>query len=267
VQDGTVVEAGSTYVALGSSFAAGPGIPPVADAAARRSERNYARLVAGALSLRLVDVTYSGATTGHLLRERQDSAPPQIEAVGPDARLVTITVGGNDLGYVGGLIGGGLRGTLAAPVRPVSGWLADRIAGSGAPASAEQVDAVAGALAEVVARVRERAPQARVVLVDYLTLVGEETRPGPGVPLTPARLDHARATAAGLAAAFARAATDSGADLVAASAASAGHAIGSADPWVTGFSLRGLRSGPAPFHPTASGMAAVADLVTGLLGG
>ena len=49
--------------ALGSSFAAGPGIEPVADRLAMRSARNYAHIVAARLGLRLTDLTVSGATT------------------------------------------------------------------------------------------------------------------------------------------------------------------------------------------------------------
>ena len=72
------------YVALGSSMAAGPGIQPTvagSPLAAGRSTRNYPHLVANARNLDLVDVTFSGATTAHLLTERQLGTPPQIEAL------------------------------------------------------------------------------------------------------------------------------------------------------------------------------------------
>ena len=61
------------YVALGSSMAAGPGIPPRDKSApfrAARSAANYPHLVAQRLGLDLVDVTYSGATTAHVLTSR-----------------------------------------------------------------------------------------------------------------------------------------------------------------------------------------------------
>src|ERR1700733_10139344 len=93
----------SRYVALGSSMAAGPGIGPPAPGApfgSGRSARNYAHLVAQRLNLDLVDVTFSGATTAHVLAERQRSARPQIEALNGSEELVTITIGGNDVGYV-----------------------------------------------------------------------------------------------------------------------------------------------------------------------
>ncbi|WP_328608424.1 SGNH/GDSL hydrolase family protein [Amycolatopsis sp. NBC_00345] len=261
-----MIEAGSTYVALGSSFAAGPGIPPVLDRTALRSGRNYAHLVAESLGLRLVDVTSSGATTAHLLRERQGRARPQIEAVGAETRLVTVTAGGNDLGYLGGLMAGSLRGLLARPVRVVSHRAADLLAGNGKPVSRASFDAVAASLAEVVVRVRDRAPSARVVLVDYLPVAGPDTRPGPGMPLTARAIEQARETADGLAGAFAEAARASGADLIAASSAGLDHCVGSAEPWVLGFRIGNPRSGgPVAYHPTAAGMAAVAAMVTGLL--
>ena len=53
------------YVALGSSMAAGPGIKPRVPGSPRRagrSTRAYANLVAEALEIDLIDVTYSGAT-------------------------------------------------------------------------------------------------------------------------------------------------------------------------------------------------------------
>jgi hypothetical protein len=58
--------------------------------------------------------------------------------------------------------------------------------------------------------------------------------------------------------AFATAAENSGADLVTVSTTSRDHALGSAAPWVTGFSMR-MR--PVPFHPNATGMQAVADAI------
>src|ERR1700722_12018912 len=97
------VPAGSRYVAMGSSFGAGPGLTPRAPGSPRRAGRsagNYAHLVAGALGLDLRDVTYSGATTSALLQSSAAGQPAQLDAVTPDTRLVTITAGGNDVGYL-----------------------------------------------------------------------------------------------------------------------------------------------------------------------
>ena len=97
------IPAGSRYVAMGSSFAAGPGLPvrvPGSPRRAGRSASNYAHLVARALGLDLHDVTYSGATTGDILRPSAAGQPAQLDAVTPATRLVTVTAGGNDVGYL-----------------------------------------------------------------------------------------------------------------------------------------------------------------------
>jgi lysophospholipase L1-like esterase len=91
------------YVALGSSMAAGPGIRPSAAGApwwAGRSARNYPHLLAQRLKLDLVDVTFSGATTAHVLADHQHGEPAQIAALDGSESLVTVTIGGNDVGYI-----------------------------------------------------------------------------------------------------------------------------------------------------------------------
>ncbi|MGI8451271.1 MAG: GDSL-type esterase/lipase family protein, partial [Streptosporangiaceae bacterium] len=97
------IPAGSRYVAMGSSFAAGPGIPVRAPGSPRRAGRsasNYAHVVARALGLDLHDVTYSGATTSDILRPSAAGRAAQLDAVTPATRLVTLTAGGNDVGYL-----------------------------------------------------------------------------------------------------------------------------------------------------------------------
>ena len=61
---------GARYVAMGSSFAAGPGVGPVTPGTPPRCGRgtlNYPNLLAQKLKLDLVDATCSGATTEHVL--------------------------------------------------------------------------------------------------------------------------------------------------------------------------------------------------------
>jgi lysophospholipase L1-like esterase len=258
-----VIASGSRYVALGSSFAAGPGISPIVHPPAGRSGNNYAHLVAAELGLDLTDVSYSGATTAHLLDTPQDEAPPQLEALTPDAALVTITVGGNDLDYVGTFIRGSFLNTLAKPASILGRRVANRIRARVSYLKDEaSYQAVADSLTTVVKRAKERSPEAKIVLVDYLSLVGPGTRPRLDVPLNEEQLPSVAMMADGLAAAFAKAAAATGADLVAASAASLDHAIGTADPWTTGFTLLPANLGGfVPYHPNAAGMRAIADLI------
>jgi hypothetical protein len=269
--------AGARYVALGSSFAAGPGIPPVSGRAARRSGRNYVHQVSQALSLRLTDVTFSGATTAHILSVPQRAwpghVPAQIEAVTADTALVTITAGGNDVGYIGGLMAASLANVLAQRLGGLSPRLADRIRSRvDVPTTPGRFSGAAAALGDVADEIRRRSPRARILLVDYLTVVGSHEHggePGSGLlPLGPAQAEHVAETAAALASAFADAAQRSGAELVRASAASLDHGVCAPQPWVTGFAwgnpLVGLR---VPYHPNLAGMTAVARLVIGQLRG
>jgi lysophospholipase L1-like esterase len=261
-----VIESGSTYVALGSSFAAGPGIRPVEHAGAQRSGRNYAHQLARRLSLRLVDATVSGATTANLLTRPQRTLTgrlaPQFRAVTPGAALVTISVGGNDLGYIGTLTSASLVAALRRS-RFVPAKLRNRLEGLPADfgVDADDLDELTQSLVDVVAVVRARAPGARVVLVDYLTVLGPDARPGRRIPLDIAEIADARAMADALAKAFADAAADSAAELVRVSAASEAHGVGSAEPWVSGFELGPPIIGTYPYHPNLDGMSAVAGLL------
>src|ERR1700712_4904113 len=112
---------GSEYVALGSSYAAGPGLGDrVANSPRRagRSTRNYAHDLADRLKLRLTDATYSGATIAQILGREAGATPiSQLESVTAETRFVTVTGGGNDLGYIGYLV----TASLPALVRTVTG--------------------------------------------------------------------------------------------------------------------------------------------------
>jgi lysophospholipase L1-like esterase len=248
-------------VALGSSFAAGPGIPPIEDRLAGRSRLNYAHLVAERLNARLVDATVAGATTATLLHDRQrvlwKRFPTQIDAVTSAADLVTITAGGNDLGYLGSIIDAALRNRLAALAlaRPIRRRLTRR---SELPA-AVQVDGAAAGLTEVVEEARHRAPGARIVLVGYLPIFGAETQPGPAVPFGRSEIDHFRALADLLSTAYDRAGRDAGAEVIRATDYDPGHALGSAEPWV--FGLARATKISSSFHPNGAGMAHLADVI------
>jgi lysophospholipase L1-like esterase len=247
----------SRYVALGSSMAAGPGIRPGADGApfrAGRSARNYAHLVADKLSLDLVDVTYSGATTAHVLRERQNGAPPQIEALDGSEDLVTVTIGGNDAGYVPLVFAAGFPSVVRR--LPVIGAM---LRGQLDPAARDRaLGEVAESLKEVGRTLRECSPRAKVLFVDYLTLLPPVGAPAP--PLSDTDVAVGRRVAETLERLTAEAAADTGCGLVRAAEASRDHHAWSAEPWTTRFGLP-IPGRPAPLHPNAAGMRAVADLV------
>lgn len=240
-------------------MAAGPGIRPHAAGAppaSGRSARNYPHLVAQALNLDLVDVTFSGATTAHLCSERQHGAPPQIEALDGSESLVTITIGGNDVGYVPLLMAATLPGVFR---------LLPAIAGLLDPGQREQaLDEVEAALRAVGAAVRDRAPRARVFFVDYLTLLPPAGVRAGRLPQDVVTL--ARHVADRLERHTAAAAAATGCEVVRAGQASREHHPWSARPWTVGAGVP-LPWRPWPFHPNAAGMAAVAELLAVQAGG
>ncbi|MCX2934161.1 SGNH/GDSL hydrolase family protein [Mycobacterium sp. CVI_P3] len=247
----------SRYVALGSSMAAGPGIKPRAPGSplsAGRSARNYPHLAATQLGLDLVDVTYSGATTANVLREPQRGAPPQIHALNGSEDLVTVTIGGNDVGYVPLLFAATLSPVLRA-IPGLGGRLRELLDPGARDAALRQVGA---ALREVGRTLRDRSPHARIMFVDYLTLLPPPGTPAP--PLPGAVADLGRHVAQQLARCTAEAAQSTGCEMVHAAEVSRDHHAWSADPWTIGAgSLLPWR--PKPFHPNAAGMQAVADLI------
>jgi lysophospholipase L1-like esterase len=241
-------------------MAAGPGILPRAEGApflAGRSARNYPHLVAERLGLDLVDVTYSGATTANILTDPQPGAPAQIEALDGTEDLVTVTIGGNDVGYVPSLYAAGLpRFLRRVPL------LGDRLTGDRAAREKALAD-LGQSLTSVARTVRQRSPAARVLFVDYLTLLPPD---GAAPPLSESDVATGRHVADELARATAEAAAATGCELVRAAEHSVDHHAWSTQPWTTRFGLP-LPWRPAPLHPNAEGMRAVADLVVAQVSG
>jgi hypothetical protein len=111
--------------------------------------------------------------------------PRQIDAVRSDTRLVTITAGGNDAGCVGALTKISIVNTILRRVPRIPPQLAGLLHGwAGAVPAADKFDAVASSLTRVVETVRRNAPQARIVLVDYVSAVDLAAPGYGGLPLT-----------------------------------------------------------------------------------
>lgn len=251
---------GSKYVALGSSFAAGPGVARAAETPPGRCQRsmeNYARQLARRRGLALNDVSCSGARTTHLLGP-WDELPPQLDAVDKDTRLVTVTIGGNDLGYIGGLFDASCRQVAIAAND-------SKTSCPTVPAPTEQAFSdVEARMREIAAQVRRRAPGARLVFVDYLAVLPPQGTCA-ATPLTPDQADASRAIARRLAEITARAAKSSGADLVTASAQSIGHDACAREPWMNGYPRPGAPVDGLFYHPNLAGMTAVADALDRML--
>lgn len=241
---------GSIYVAMGSSFASGPGVTRAAEGSPQRCGRsndNYAHQLARIRQLLLIDVTCGGATTTFLLGPWEE-LPPQLDALTPDTRLVTITIGGNDLGYMSSLF----RASCAQQPCPA-------IAMPSEQAYAE----LAARMDQVIATIRQRAPEARIVFVDYAHVL-----PSQGVcaatPMAEAQADIAREIARRLIALTAEAAARNNTDLLQASRLSEGHDACAATPWMNGSTNPTPLDGVA-YHLKLEGMTAIAEALDAML--
>jgi len=240
----------SQYVAMGSSYAAGTsidGTKPGTPARCGRSPRNYASQVASWLSLDLIDVTCGGATTANILGKWAE-LPPQIDAVTPQTRLVTITIGGNDVGYVRNLMAGtcpaGSPRCMPAQVVTEEDWSKLGIA-----------------MHTIVRQIRTRSPDARIVFVDYIRLIPEKAT-CPALGLTPEAVVESRKAWNRLAEITANVAKTEKVDLLAAGKLSGNHTPCDKEPW--GVAAPGSAPG-VPWHPNAAGHDAIAQALVRML--
>lgn len=247
-------------VSLGSSFAAGPGIEPVEDSNAMRSSRNYAHLMAGRLSANLADLSVSGATTATILDTPQLTMagvefPPQINGVHANADLVTVTAGGNDLQFAGSMLYAAW--SRFQPGCPMATLLSQGFTDGIPEPSDQSVDSLARGLVRIVDEVRARANHARIILVDYLTVIDDQNRPKDW-PFSSAETAPILRIQKALIHGHEIATERSGAELLQASKLSTDHALGSAEPWVFNFQPS-IETTGSSFHPNNAGMSAIAD--------
>jgi hypothetical protein len=249
------------YVAMGSSYAAGPGIgtrAPSSAALCQQSSENYPHLLAEKRHLMLKDVSCAGATTQSILKGWR-GLPPQLDAVDSKTTLVTITIGGNDVSWMRNLFAWSCENALAQVPE------ANRAGTCRMPASDAEVDTAFAGLErdfkEIAAGIHQRSPQAKIVFVNYLTLLPASGSCPNKLPLSHDELQKARATAARLAALTEKVAKETGSTLVKASDVTKGHNVCSSDPWVYGWEFPVSPSGfnPIPYHPKLQTMKLVSN--------
>jgi lysophospholipase L1-like esterase len=163
-----------SLVALGDSYASGPLIPVQYEQpwGCLRSSNNYAHQVARTLELELTDVTCSGASTKHMRETHGVSPeeelygygigshpgnPPQLDALRDDTDVVTVQIGGNDIGFgnlattcgEGAIRGPGCQEAVAAE-RPF-----------------EKIGATASKIESVLEEIHARSPGADIFVLGY----------------------------------------------------------------------------------------------------
>ncbi|NUO44138.1 MAG: SGNH/GDSL hydrolase family protein [Streptomyces sp.] len=263
------------YVALGDSYTAGPKIPGQngKPAGCDRSDRNYPALVAAELGLERAefhDVSCSGATTGDLLaaQDTDDGTnPAQLSAVSASTRLVTIGIGGNDIGF-GSLITRcvkvGVRYQLESRIgdsAPDPAPCRERQTSGGTDDVETKIEATSGRVADVLGDIRRRAPEARVYVVGYPTILPARGADcGPEMGLAPGDVTYLRQKEQQLNTMLREAANDAGAGYVDTYGPSDGRdACAQADVrWVEPL----IPAAPAaPVHPNERGERGMAQAV------
>lgn len=242
----------ANYAALGDSYAAGPLIPnPLLPLGCLKSSNNYAHLAAPGIGLTLRDATCSGATTVHMTNPQNVDPdgpnPPQLNSVDSSTTVVSLTIGGNDIGF-------SEVAQSCITVNPFSHPCLDKYNAGGVNQLKARIDATAPKVAAVLQGIKSRAPAAKIYVVNYPAIF-PETGFGcwPQMPIGFQDVPYLRTTQKQLNSMLATQAAANGATLVNWYNASIGHDAckGSSTRWVEPL-VPG--NSAAPIHPNKAGM-------------
>jgi len=256
--------AGLRYVALGDSYSAASGVlPPDLSAPLQclRSTRNYPHVIAAETGAQLKDVTCGAAETSHYFESQYPGVAPQLDALGADTQLVTMTIGGNDSGvFINAILSCGAAGILTL--------------GQGSPCKNQYGSSFEDtintttypSLVKALTAVRAKSPNAQVGIIGYPWIMPATGSCFAKMPVAKGDVPYVRGIQGTLNDAVRRAAAATGATYVDLDEVSEGHdacqPIGTR--WVEPV-LQGTN--PVIVHPNAlgeSGMAAEAIEVLGL---
>lgn len=281
------------YVALGDSWTAGVVIVsadgfPVTEHApigCAQSHRNYPKLVAQELGVRTFrDASCGSATTGDF-RQPQDDLPigapnpAQFDRLTRRTDLVTVGIGGNDVGIAAaGLeclnllpirnpLPDGLLPEIPIPVVgghiPPLGGCKDKYTRGGVDRLSRNIRMVEPRLVRILRQVRKISPRARILVVDYMEVIPDHAC-YPLVPATDEDMRYIRAKFDQVNAMLRRAARSADAELVSTARRTRGHDLCTGARHRYAETLGVSLNDPAigfPAHPNAAGTRAQAASV------
>jgi len=242
----------ANYAALGDSYAAGPLIPnqELTPLGCLRSDHNYAHLAAPSIGLTLRDATCSGATTEDMTEAQNVTPgpnPPQFERLDEETEVVTLTIGGNDIGF-------SEVAQSCITLNPFSTPCKDKYMSGGKDQLAERIEATAPKVATVLQEIHELAPAADVYVLNYPAIFPTSGWGcWPQMPIGWGDVPYLRSTEQGLNAMIAAQAAANEATLVNWYGASIGHDAckSLSTRWVEPLIPGSLA---APIHPNLRGM-------------
>ncbi|MCU1356600.1 MAG: hypothetical protein JWM89_2018 [Acidimicrobiales bacterium] len=248
-----------TYVALGDSYTAGPLIPnqSTSPLGCLRSDKNYPHLTNGAIkTTKFVDVSCSGATTKDLYAAQNvtpgPANPPQLNSVNDHSKVVTMGLGGNDIGFTDIV-------KNCATQNPFGAGCKGDYVHDGRDELQERIDAAAPKIDKAIADIKKKGTQAKVFVIGYPTII-PETGSGcyPLVPILPSDIPYLRGVAKSLNAMLKARAAAGHVRYVDTATSSIGHDFCSGSKWVEGLIPTSVA---APVHPNAAGMRNTATVV------
>jgi hypothetical protein len=242
----------ANYTALGDSYAAGPLIPnPVLPLGCLKSDHNYPHVAAPGIGLTLRDATCSGAKTTNMTDpqnvEPDGPNPPQFNSLDTSTAVVSLTIGGNDIGF-------SEVAESCITVNPFSHPCLDKYNAGGVDQLKARIEATAPKVAAVLQGIHARSPLAKIYVVNYPAIF-PETGFGcwPQMPLGFQDVPYLRATEQRLNSMLATQAAANGGTIVNWYGASIGHDAckGTSTRWVEPLVPGTLA---APIHPNKAGM-------------
>lgn len=283
------------YVAMGDSFASGEGAGDYRDGTnydrrddwdprnwgdddrnrCRRSTNAYAERVFRGNTFQgdLTMVSCSGARLGAEVDADTDDDTdsgaiydpnpdhtgelPQIDSLDEDTSLVTMSIGGNDLGF-----GSVIRDCMINGQRGVP--IVARCQGTWDAELDRRIEELRPQLIALYADMRERAPGARIIIMGYPRLFHEP----PSEPLSNLLFGEDQiwmnSKADALNVMLREAAREAGVEFIDPTQAFIGHGVGSDDPWINDMDWGGpgiALYDPGSFHPNSAGHEAMAELL------
>lgn len=259
-------EGGGRYVSLGDSYVSGPLIPVQSGGLCLRSSQNYPSLTAGALGYALDDASCSGSTTNEMDNPQTELGitinAPELDSVTSDTNLVTLGIGGNDIGFIN-IIETCAEESLTSPAGDPC---TQHYNAGGTDQLAAAIEATGPKVGSVLQQIHQNAPHATVYVVGYPDILPEAGNGcWPVVPLASGDIGYLRQTEKELNQMLADEASVNGATYVDTYTPTIGHDVCQAIgvKWIEGL----VPTSPAaPFHPNARGEAAMAKALEAAIG-
>jgi lysophospholipase L1-like esterase len=182
--------------------------------------------------------------------------PPQLSALATDDRLVLLTLGGDDLGFLNVL-----RECVAQSfTRPWGSPCEAHYTSGGTDQLAAAVAAEGPKISQVLAQIADRAPRARIVVVGYPDMFPQSGGCWPAVPVTDGDVAYLRGIEVKANALLAAGALAAGATFVNTYTPTIGHDFCQPE---SVRDVEGVLPGSLalPFHPNTRGQAAMAAAV------